>query len=188
MKMRVLVGLAMGVALAAPALAQDRPGFVAGPVFTDFAPVHAVPDADFAIPEGMPLHVAFDVSQLAPVGQPNRTFTSAARFLNMHRAAGIPAEFNRVAIVVHGRASLEVLNHEAWAARDWGEEDRGERNPTAEIIPALLAAGVRIIVCGQSAAGQGVAKADMVPGVELALSAMTAHAVLQREGYTVNPF
>ena len=34
----------------------------------------------------------------------------------------------------------------------------------------------------------GVAKADLIPGVELALSAMTAHAQLQQAGYTVNPF
>ena len=48
--------------------------------------------------------------------------------------------------------------------------------------------GVRFIVCGQSAAGQGVAKSELLPGVEMALSAMTAHALLQQQGYTVNPF
>ena len=39
-----------------------------------------------------------------------------------------------------------------------------------------------------SAAAYGVAKGDLIPGVELALSAMTAHAQLQQAGYTVNPF
>ena len=29
---------------------------------------------------------------------------------------------------------------------------------------------------------------DMLPGVEMALSAMTAHAVLQQAGYRLNPF
>ena len=43
-------------------------------------------------------------------------------------------------------------------------------------------------MCGQSAAGQGVKKTDLLPGVELALSAMTAHALLQQQGYTLNPF
>jgi len=28
----------------------------------------------------------------------------------------------------------------------------------------------------------------LLPGVEMALSAMTAHAILQQEGYTLNPF
>jgi hypothetical protein len=29
---------------------------------------------------------------------------------------------------------------------------------------------------------------DLLPGVEMALSAMTAHALLQQQGYTFNPF
>jgi intracellular sulfur oxidation DsrE/DsrF family protein len=47
---------------------------------------------------------------------------------------------------------------------------------------------VRFILCGQSAAANGVKKADLIEGVELHLSAMTAHALLQQDGYTVNPF
>jgi intracellular sulfur oxidation DsrE/DsrF family protein len=188
MKMQACFGVALALAVAAPAVAQDRPGYVAGPVFTEFGAVTEVPAADFVIPEGMPLQVAFDVSQAAPVGQPSRTFNSAARFINMHAAAGIAPDDVRVAIVVHGRASVDVLSHEAWAARDWGEEDRGERNPTAELIAQLVDQGVRVIVCGQSATGMGITKEDLAPGVELALSAMTAHAVLQRQGYTLNPF
>ena len=46
---------------------------------------------------------------------------------------------------------------------------------------------MRIIICGQSAAAYGVKKSDFHTGVELALSAMTAHALLQQDGYTV-PF
>jgi len=29
---------------------------------------------------------------------------------------------------------------------------------------------------------------DLLPNVEMALSAMTAHALLQQDGYTLNPF
>ena len=29
---------------------------------------------------------------------------------------------------------------------------------------------------------------DLLPGVEMSLSAMTAHALLQQDGYTLNPF
>ena len=35
---------------------------------------------------------------------------------------------------------------------------------------------------------QGVANEDLLPGIEVGLSAMTAHALLQQQGYTVNPF
>jgi hypothetical protein len=34
----------------------------------------------------------------------------------------------------------------------------------------------------------GVKKADLLPGVEMAMSASSAHAILQAQGYTANPF
>jgi intracellular sulfur oxidation DsrE/DsrF family protein len=47
---------------------------------------------------------------------------------------------------------------------------------------------VKIIVCGQTAAYYGVKTDELLPGVQMALSAMTAHALLQQQGYTLNPF
>jgi intracellular sulfur oxidation DsrE/DsrF family protein len=47
---------------------------------------------------------------------------------------------------------------------------------------------VQLLVCGQSAAYCDVKSDDLLPGVEMALSAMTAHALLQQQGYTLNPF
>ncbi|HCE21170.1 MAG TPA: hypothetical protein DF282_01490, partial [Hyphomonas sp.] len=47
---------------------------------------------------------------------------------------------------------------------------------------------VRIILCGQTAAYRDIEKSDLLPGVEIALSAMTAHAKLQQDGYSLNPF
>jgi intracellular sulfur oxidation DsrE/DsrF family protein len=52
----------------------------------------------------------------------------------------------------------------------------------------MLDQGVRFILCGQSGAAYGIRQEDLIPGVETALSAMTAHALLQQRGYTVNPF
>ena len=47
---------------------------------------------------------------------------------------------------------------------------------------------VRVILCGQSAAAYDVKNDELVNGVEVELSAMTAHALLQQKGYTMNPF
>tara|TARA_Y100000588_G_scaffold170524_1_gene184375 strand:+ start:507 stop:614 length:108 start_codon:yes stop_codon:yes gene_type:complete len=33
-----------------------------------------------------------------------------------------------------------------------------------------------------------VKQQQLIPGVQMALSAMTAHAQLQQQGYTLNPF
>ena len=88
----------------------------------------------------------------------------------MHTAAGIPRENIQLAVVVHGQATNDLLTPEAYAARFDGAE-----NPNAPLIVALASEGVRIIPCGQSAAGLGLDEtADLLPGVEVALSAMTA--------------
>ncbi|WP_054527299.1 DsrE family protein [Citromicrobium sp. WPS32] len=178
--MRVTLIAALVLGFGAPAAAQE---VSYGPVFTEFGPVVDVPDADFAIPEDASFHVAFDVSRAAEEGKLNRGFESAARLINMHARAGMESMENRAAVVVHGAAVLDLLTDAAWVARD-----RGEANPSGAMVRAMIDQGVRFIVCGQSAAGQGVAKSELIPGVELALSAMTAHALLQQEGYTVNPF
>lgn len=64
----------------------------------------------------------------------------------------------------------------------------GETTSSSDLIAALIDHGVRIIVCGQSAAYYDVRTDDLLPDVEMALSAMTAHALLQQQGYTLNPF
>jgi intracellular sulfur oxidation DsrE/DsrF family protein len=56
------------------------------------------------------------------------------------------------------------------------------------LVEALLDKDVRFVLCGQSVAAHGIDPESLIPGVELSLSAMTAHAVLQQRGYTVNPF
>lgn len=168
--------------LAWPAAAAPRPGFHAGPVFSGFGDIASV-DGDLAIPPDSVFKVAFDVSAKAPPGELNRTIDSAARFINMHVAAGVPVANIKVAIVVHGPAAGDLLKPEAYAARN-----KGAVNGSAAPISALAAHGVDIWLCGQSAVASSIDKADLIPGVKMALSAMTAFALLQKQGYTVNPF
>lgn len=167
---------------AAPAVAAPRPGFVAGPVFSNFGHIAAV-EGDLAIPADAVFKVGFDVSAKATPGEINRTVDSAARFINMHVAAGVPAENIRVAIVVHGPAAGDLLKPAAYAARN-----EGAVNGSAAPIAALVAHGVDIWLCGQSAVASSIDRADLIPGVKMALSAMTAFALLEKQGYTVNPF
>ena len=93
----------------------------------------------------------------------------------------------KLAVVFHGKASFDVANSGKYGETYAGEENKPE-NKNAAIIKALTEHGVRVILCGQSATYYGIKNEDMLPGVEMALSAMTAHAVLQQQGYTLNPF
>ena len=65
--------------------------FKPGPVLTEFGAHAAVPGVE-QLPADTEFAIAFDVSTPAAEGSPNRGFDSAARFLNMHVANGVPQE------------------------------------------------------------------------------------------------
>ena len=181
----VLSLLALGsVALAGSAEAQDglRPGFHAGTAIPDFGPVASV-EGPMPIPADATFSIAFDVSEPGKPGSLNRTIESAARFINMHVEAGVPAEAIRIAVVVHGQASFDLTDAATYAAKH-----DGAANANLAAIATLLQHDVQFILCGQSAAALGIKREQLAPGVRLALSAMTAHAQLQQQGYTLNPF
>ncbi|ARU14855.1 DsrE family protein [Croceicoccus marinus] len=179
--MRELIAIA-ALAIAAPAAAQGLPdSMTPGPVFP-FGPVAEV-ESDMPIPADAEFRIVFDLSDAAAAGQASRGLVTLARFHNMHVRAGMPRDRIHLAVVVHGAASADLLAAQAYA----GRKD-GAANANAAIVAALLDKGVRVIMCGQSAAAMGIAREDLLPGVEMALSAMTAHALLQQQGYTVNPF
>lgn len=163
-------------ALAGPA------DFTTGPIIEGFGPAAVVTDS-MPLPEGASFFVAFDTAKGSDGEALNSTLESAARFMNMHGKAGVSAESINVAVVIHGGAAFDLLTPTAHKARRDGAE-----NPNAALIAALADANVRIILCGQTATYRDIGKADLLSGVELALSAMTAHAQLQQDGYTLNPF
>ena len=156
--------------------AQEVP-FSTGPLIQGYGMKAIVPGAQ-APPEGTRFQVAFDVTDRGEEGKTNRRFESAARFLNMHAAVGVAPENMKLAVVVHGPSVLDVTNADRF----------GDANPNANMIAELQKHGVRFIVCGQSASYQNVGIDDLLPDVEMAVSAMTAHALLQQAGYTLNPF
>ncbi len=168
------------LALAQPASAQME-NFTTGPVFKDFGPTAPI-QQDEPVAADATFKIAFDVVKEAEPDKINRTIESAARFINMHVKAGVKPENINLAIVVHGGASLDLTNQEFFAARK-----DGRKNASAAAIAQLQQHGVKFYLCGQSAAAHGISKADLLPGVKMSLSAMTAHALLQQQGYSLNP-
>ncbi|MEZ4417556.1 MAG: DsrE family protein [Gemmatimonadota bacterium] len=170
-------------ALARPLLSQQLSTPRTGPLIREFGPVFATDPVDLATPTDHVYRVVFDVSQ-APedAGTLNARIESLARFLNMHAAAGVPAENLQLALVLHGGAAKAVLDNATYKARF------GADNADLPLLQALHAHGVRVLVCGQTAANRGLAKKDFAPGMELALSAMTALVLLQEDGYQLISF
>lgn len=176
--MKLLIFI-IGFSLSSTALyAQEQ---ITGPVF-DFVKTTRVEQTK-PIPKDKVLKVVYDTYKGAESGKANGTFLSAARFINMHVDAGHPQENIKVAIVVHGTTSLDVTQDAFY-----GTHHNGEKNANAEIIAALQKEGVEFYICGQSAAFRGVTKDNILPGVNFSLSAMSAHAMLQSEGYAIIPW
>ena len=155
--------------------------FTAGPLIENFGKT-AMVTSDIAIDKNHKFNVAFDVGKQSETGEINRAFDTLARFLNMHVRAGLKSENINLALVVHGKAAYDLLNNKAYDARFLGD------NPNQALLAALLANGVDIYLCGQTAAYYEIKNQDLQKGVSMALSAMTAHALLQQQGYTLNPF
>lgn len=162
---------------AAPAVPQPVPG----PVFTDFGATYRVKQA-LPIPPSTVFKVAFNTTEGAKPGEINRAVGSIGRFINMLVAAGVPEKNIHTALVVHGTAGPDLTTDAAYRATH-----NGVGNASAGPIRELLDHGVAIYLCGQSMIGRGTDPATLIPGVQVALSAMAMHAQLQQQGYTLNP-
>lgn len=155
--------------------------FKDGPVIMGFG--KNAPVSTHTVPNDTVFKVAFDVGSTSDnKDEVNRKFNSLARFINMHVAAGVKKENIQLALVVHGKATLDLLDDANY------QKKYTHDNPNKTLLSALMHNNVRIILCGQSAAAFGVKSEELVAGVEVELSAMTAHALLQQQGYTINPF
>ncbi|WP_371742360.1 DsrE family protein [Aestuariibacter sp. A3R04] len=171
-----VLGLYFLVSLAC-AQAQD---FKAGPVFSEYGRHAEVDGISFS--RQHVFKVAFDVSRGSENGELNRRYDTLARFINMHVAHGVKLENIKLALVVHGSATLDMLDNQYFRTRKTGNNDN------IPLLKALMDKGVKVVVCGQSAAAQNITRDMLIDGIEMDLSAMTAHARLSNQGYAVNPF
>jgi intracellular sulfur oxidation DsrE/DsrF family protein len=154
--------------------------FVKGPVITASGAVANV-KSDLPLPANKDWKMVFNVPT-AVAGKLNPRIDAAARFINMLAASGVPMSRIHVALVAHSEGLMDFLT-----AKRYGDESGGAANPNEAVIRQLIGKGVPVYICGQSAELSDVTKADLVPGVKLALSAMTTYADLQGQGYAVNP-
>ena len=88
----------------------------------------------------------------------------------------------KVALVVHSKASKDIITNEAYAKR------YDTKNPNAEMVQQLMDAGAEFIFCGQSSLSRDLPISETIPGVQLSLSAMTALIQLQDDGYSLIKF
>ncbi len=154
-----------------------------GPVISDYGAVWAIDEPDYRTRLDEPLKVVFDIMDSPEdPGQINARIETAARFLNMHAQSGVPAANLHVALVVHNKASKDIIHGTAY------KEQFGIENPNEPLVKQLIEAGVQIVFCGQSSLSRGFPREETIEGIQLGLSAMTALIQLQNDGYRLIKF
>ncbi|MEY2854566.1 MAG: hypothetical protein RL030_1698 [Pseudomonadota bacterium] len=103
----------------------------------------------------------------------------AAKVANLLAQSGVPAEHRHVVVILQAAATPAVLN--AAGLKAHGKT----HNPSTDLIAKLNAAGVSVRVCGQALAGAGISRSEVLPGVQVDLSALTTVSTLQLKGYAL---
>lgn len=160
--------------------------FKAGNTIPAYGKIAAVPGM-LALPENAQFKISFDLAKAAKPGEVNRSIDSLARFINMHTANGVAVKDIKLAAVIHGSAVKDFVNQTKYQTM-LAVSNETSLNTNADLIKVLSEQGVEFYICGQSAAYHGVKTDDLLPNVNMSLSAMTVHALLQQKGYALNPF
>lgn len=151
------------------------------PSLEDYGPAFAIENPDFKTDISNSFKAVFDIGQsFDDPEKANKLLESAARYIRLHRQAGVPDASIQVAVVIHGSAIFDLLNHENYQV---SRESKQAFNPNYDLITALTAEGVDVILCGQTAAYREISKEQMHPRIKIALSAMTALVQLQNDGF-----
>lgn len=155
----------------------------AGPVISDYGKVWQVQDLDYPVETNLAYKAVFDVMN-SPDSHDvvNPSIETVARYLNMHAQNGILDNNLKAVLIIHNKASKDIMNDKAYEAR------YGKANPNRQLIELLMQSGVDVIFCGQSSLSRKIPKENMIPDVKLSLSAMTALIQFQGDGYRLIKF
>lgn len=173
------------LAIAQPLHAQraDPPGMSrTGPVIESAGPSVKVEQPTFIIPEAHVFKAVFVINR-GDTAVVNEQLVTVARYLNLHARHGVSAARVQAAAIIHGSGWMALLSDSAYGARFGGRP-----NPSKRLVEELLANKTQLVLCGQTAGMRGVAREELLPGVTVAISAMSALNYLQAQGYQYNPW
>ncbi|CAN5229889.1 hypothetical protein BH09BAC2_BH09BAC2_11110 [soil metagenome] len=107
----------------------------------------------------------------------NYHLTEIARIINLHAASGIPLKRIMPVIVAHGSVLRALSNNEAY------KKQYKTDNPNLKVINQLVNLGAKFIACGQAMAFMGIKKEELLPVVNVSLTAQTALSYYTLKGY-----
>ncbi|WP_339612889.1 DsrE family protein [uncultured Rubinisphaera sp.] len=150
------------------------------PAIAEYGKVVQLPNAAQQPRDGSKILV--DVTKGGTPDKLNPAIEKVARFVNIYQGAGKKPAQVEIAIVLHGEATLTILNSDIYSKRF---ETKG--NPNLDCLHQLHEAGVEIFVCGQSLIGKNAKQDEVVVFVDVAVSALTSLVNLQADGFSYVP-
>lgn len=167
--------LALATLSAAPLRAQTGEALI-----REIGGTPAVTDPTFRAPADLTYRLAWHVTE-APTEANGIAagFRSPPNLLRQLESNGVPRRNIKLAVIVHGTATPSLLNNAAYKART------GADNGSLALLTALHEAGVQIIVCGQALINRNVPRDQLLPFVQVATTATSAHAILAAQGYEI---
>lgn len=172
--MKKIASLIVAFFVAATSFSQDK----VNPIIKDFGPVYEMPDAIEKPDPKMNYKLLVDLVMASSKPDTiNLGIEAACTLLNLHGVGGVPKEKINMVMAVHNAAGYTVMNNEAYKARYKVD------NPNLPMIKALVDAGVKIVVCGQTLKKRGIDPSTLAPGVGVATSALTTITTHQLKGY-----
>ena len=153
------------------------------PVIKKFSTVTEVPYAVEKPDPEMDYKIVIEVNtENAKPETTHEFFEKAGSVVNLHALGGVSADKLHIVVIVHGPAAQYVVNNEAYRKKF------NTDNPNIPLFKELEAAGVKLLVCGQSLNKRGISKDLVTPEVKPALSAMTTLSTYQLKGYSLIKF
>lgn len=126
--------------------------------------------------------IVVDITKGGDPAKLNSAIEKVARFVNIYGGGGTEPASVDIAVVLHGDATLTILNADAYAKRF---ETSG--NPNLDCLAVLRRVGVKFYVCGQSLISKGASVEEVDDSCEVAVSALTSLVNLQHDGYAYVP-
>ena len=176
---RFLLAPALAVAIAAlsasPLTAQSGEALL-----REIGGTPGVLDPTFRAPADLTYKMAWHVTEApAEANGIAAGFRSPANLMRQLETNGVPRRNMKMAVIVHGTATPSLLNNAAYKART------GADNGSIALLTALHEAGVQIIVCGQALINRNVPRDQLLPFVQVATTATSAHVILATQGYVI---
>lgn len=182
MRQRILaLGVLATVLLIGAASAAAAEKSPMAPLIDGYGKTVPVANAGERPDPSMDYKIVMSVTKAGEAGAPPPALEKAARLANLLAESGVPASHRHIVVVLHGAATAVVLTEAGEKARNKGA------NSSAELVGKLTAAGVSVHVCGQALAGAKISQSEVLPGIQVDLSALTTLSTLQLKGYALIP-